>query len=88
MSEIYRFAGLELDTSRFQIRRAGKALKQQGLLLTLRNRGFRYVGLVETELPGTRQIASAVTASTQHVNPPTSIAVLPFETVGEISDRA
>ncbi len=144
MSEIYRFAGLELDTSRFQIRRAGKALavqpqvfdvlhylvvhhdrivskdelldkvwhrrfvseatlssrikavrqligdtgKQQGLLLTLRNRGFRYVGLVETQLPGTRQIASAVTASTQHVNPPTSIAVLPFETVGEISDRA
>ena len=116
MSEIYRFAGLELDTSRFQVRRAGKALavqpqvfdvlhylvahhdrivskdelldkvwnrrfvseatlssrikavrqligdtgKEQRLLLTMRHRGFRYVGSVEAELPGTRQIASAV----------------------------
>lgn len=144
MSEIYRFAGLELDTSRFQVRRAGKALpvqpqvfdvlhylvahhdrivskdelldkvwrrrfvseatlssrikavrqligdtgKQQGLLLTLRNRGFRYVGPVEAELPGTRQIASAVSATAHHINPPTSIAVLPFEMMGEASERA
>ncbi len=144
MSEIYRFAGLELDTSRFQVRRDGKALavqpqvfdvlhylvahhdrivskdelldkvwqgrfvseatlssrikavrqligdtgKQQSLLLTLRHRGFRYVGSVEAELPGTRQIASAASATIQHINPPTCIAVLPFEMVGEGSERA
>ncbi len=29
MTEIYRFAGLELDTSRFQVRRAGKVLAVQ-----------------------------------------------------------
>ena len=108
MSEIYRFAGLELDTSRFQVRRAGKALavqpqvfdvlhylvanhdrivskdelldkvwnrrfvseatlssrikavrqligdtgKEQRLLLTMRHRGFRYVGSVEAEEVG------------------------------------
>lgn len=146
MSEIYRFAGLELDTARFQVRRAGKALavqpqvfdvlhylvahhdrivskdelldkvwhgrfvseatlssrikavrqllgdtgKQQTLLLTLRHRGFRYVGPVEAELPGTRQIASAATAapSATGLDPPTCIAVLPFEMVGEGADRA
>lgn len=144
MSEIYRFAGLELDTSRFQVRRAGKALsvqpqvfdvlhylvahhdrivskdelldkvwqrrfvseatlssrikavrqligdtgKQQGLLLTLRNRGFRYVGSVEAELPGTRQIASAASPVSQPINPPTSVAVLPFEMVGDGAERA
>ena len=145
MSEIYRFAGLELDTSRFQVRRDGKALavqpqvfdvlhylvahhdrivskdelldkvwqgrfvseatlssrikavrqllgdtgKQQSLLLTLRHRGFRYVGPVEAELPGTRQIASAaITPSSSSLDPPTSIAVLPFEMVGEGADRA
>jgi DNA-binding winged helix-turn-helix (wHTH) protein len=146
MSEIYRFAGLELDTARFQIRPAGKALavqpqvfdvlhylvahhdrivskdellekvwnrrfvseatlssrikavrqligdtgKQQDLLLTLRHRGFRYIGPVEAELPGTRQIASAVStasAATQSINPPTSIAVLPFEMLTEPSER-
>lgn len=137
MSEIYRFAGLELDTARFQIRRAGKPLavqpqvfdvlrhlvanhdrivskdelldqvwkrrfvseatlssrikavrqligdtgKQQDLLLTLRNRGFRYIGPVESELPGTRQIASAATAP-QPLDPPTGIAVMPFEMTG------
>ena len=146
MSEIYRFAGLELDTARFQVRRAGKALavqpqvfdvlhylvahhdrivskdelldkvwnrrfvseatlssrikavrqligdtgKEQRLLLTMRHRGFRYVGSVEAELPGTRQIASAVsvTSGLAHAtDPPTSIAVLPFEMVGENSQR-
>ena len=143
MSEIFRFAGLELDTSRFQVRRAGKAVavqpqvfdvlrylvahhdrivskdelldkvwnrrfvseatlssrikavrqligdtgKQQGLLITIRNRGFRYVGPVEAELPDTRQIASAA-ASAPQLNPPTSIAVLPFEMVGEAAERA
>ncbi|MGC3980180.1 MAG: winged helix-turn-helix domain-containing protein [Steroidobacteraceae bacterium] len=144
MSEIYRFAGLELDTSRFQVRRAGKALsvqpqvfdvlhyliahhdrivskdelldkvwqrrfvseatlssrikavrqligdtgKQQGLLLTLRNRGFRYVGPVEAELQDARRIASAAAASNQPIHPPTSIAVLPFEIMGDNTDRA
>lgn len=146
MSEIYRFAGLELDTSRFQVRRAGKALsvqpqvfdvlhylvshhdhivskdelldkvwqgrvvseatlssrikavrqligdtgKRQNLLLTIRHRGFRYVGPVEAELPGTRQIASSVSLapSTARLDPPTSIAVLPFEMAGEGADRA
>jgi|GEM_PF-777832 len=150
MSEIYRFAGLELDTSRFQVRRAGEVLavqpqvfdvlhylvahhdrivskdelldkvwqgrfvseatlssrikdvrqllgdtgKQQSLLLTLRHRGFRYVGTVEAELPDTRQIASAVamaaataTAPATRRDPPTSIAVLPFEMMGDDSTR-
>jgi TolB-like protein len=148
MSEIYRFAGLELDTARFQVRRAGKALavqpqvfdvlhylvahhdrivtkdelfdkvwqqrfvseatlssrikavrkligdtgKQQTLLLTVRHRGFRYIGSVEAELPGTRQIASAATTAAPRAaartGPPTSIAVLPFEIVGERADQA
>ena len=146
MSEIYRFAGLELDTARFQVRRAGKALavqpqvfdvlhylvahhdrivskdellekvwnrrfvseatlssrikavrqligdtgKEQRLLLTMRHRGFRYVGSVEAELPGSRQIASAVSVSSglaHATDPPTSVAVLPFEMVGENSQR-
>lgn len=65
----------------------GDTGKQQGLLLTLRNRGFRYVGPVEAELPGTRQIASAATA-TAHIDPPTSLAVLPFEMLGDGSERA
>ena len=143
MAEIYRFSGLELDTSRFQIRRGGEVLpvqpqvfdvlhylvanhdrivtkeelfakvwngrvvaeatlssrikdvrqllgddgKTQSQLLTVRHRGFRYVGAVESELPGTRSIASAVTASQRgaHASPPTSIAVLPFEMLGEES---
>lgn len=144
MSELYRFAGLELDTSRFQIRRAGKPLtvqpqvfdvlhylvahhdrivskdeliekvwnsrfiaeatlssrikavrqligdtgKEQGLLLTLRHRGFRYVGPVEAELPGTRQIASSAMTPSRPVDPPTAIAVVPFEVLGEAADRA
>lgn len=146
MSEIYRFAGLELDTSRFQVRRTGQALavqpqvfdvlhylvahhdrivskdelldkvwhgrfvseatlssrikavrqllgdtgKQQNLLLTLRHRGFRYVGPVEAELSGTRQIVSTVSAipSGARLDPPTSIAVLAFEMVGEGAERA
>jgi TolB-like protein/Flp pilus assembly protein TadD len=144
MSEIYRFAGLELDTARLQVRRAGKALavqpqvfdvlhylvahhdrivskdelldkvwsgrfvseatlssrikavrqligdtgKQQGLLLTIRHRGFRYVGPVETELPSTRSLVSAAaTSALAPINPPTSIAVLPFEMVGETAQR-
>lgn len=147
MSEIYRFAGLELDTSRFQVRRAGKVLavqpqvfdvllylvahhdrivtkeelldkvwnqrfvseatlssrikavrqligdtgKEQVLLQTLRHRGFRYVGPVEAELTGTQQIASAASTSLatgRYHNPPTSIAVLPFELAGESGERA
>jgi TolB-like protein len=146
MAEIYRFAGLELDTSRFQVRRAGKPLavqpqvfdvlhylvanhdrivpkeelfakvwsgrvvseatlssrikavrqligdngKQQAQLQTVRHRGFRYVGAVEAELPGTRQIASAVATSARAVqrDPPTSVAVLPFEMPGNEGDRA
>jgi len=146
MGEIFRFAGLELDTSRFQVRRNGAVLpvqpqvfdvlhhlvanhdrivskeelfakvwsgrvvseatlssrikdvrqligddgKSQSQLLTLRHRGFRFVGTVEAELPGTRPIASAVTASARSasLNPPTSIAVLPFEMLGEGADRA
>ena len=143
MTEIYRFAGLELDTARFQVRRAGEPLavqpqvfdvlhylvahhdrivskdeliekvwnsrfiseatlssrikavrqligdtgKQQELLLTLRHRGFRYIGPVEAELPGTRQIASAA-ASPRHLDPPTGIAVLPFEMTDETAQRA
>lgn len=142
MSELYRFAGLELDTSRFQVRRAGEVLpvqpqvfdvlhylvahhdrivskdellekvwnrrvvseatlssrikavrqligdtgKEQRLLLTVRHRGFRYVGTVEAELPDTRQIASAANLppppAPTTLDPPTSIAVLPFEVVG------
>lgn len=146
MSELYRFAGLELDTARFQVRRAGKVLpvqpqvfdvlhylvahhdrivskdelldkvwqrrfvseatlssrikavrqligdtgKQQTLLLTLRHRGFRYVGSVEAELPGTQQIASSASLAppTASLDPPTSIAVLPFEMMGEGVERA
>jgi TolB-like protein/Tfp pilus assembly protein PilF len=145
MGEIFRFAGLELDTARFQVRRGREVLsvqpqvfdvlhylvanhdrivskeelfskvwsgrvvseatlssrikdvrqllgddgKTQGQLLTIRHRGFRYVGPVEAELPGTRSIASAVTASARSVqlNPPTGIAVLPFEMVGEGGER-
>lgn len=58
--------------------------RTQGQLLTIRHRGFRFVGQVEAELPGTRRIASAVTASARSAsfNPPTGIAVLPFEMVG------
>lgn len=145
MAEIYRFSGLELDTSRFQVRRAGKVLavqpqvfdvlhhlvanhdrivpkeelfarvwsgrvvseatlssrikavrqligdtgKQQAQIVTIRHRGFRYVGIVEAELPGTRQIASAATLTRPaQLNPPTSIAVLPFETLGSSGDHA
>ena len=40
MSEIYRFAGLELDTSRFQVRRAGKALAVQPQSAALRGLQF------------------------------------------------
>jgi DNA-binding winged helix-turn-helix (wHTH) protein len=148
MSEIYRFAGLELDCSRFQVRRSGKAVavqpqvfdvlrylvanhdrivskdelldkvwsgrivseatlssrikavrqligdtgKQQELLLTIRHRGFRYIGPVEAELTDTRRITSATSASAittpntstvDGIDPPTSIAVLPFEMVDE-----
>lgn len=146
MAEIYRFSGLELDTSRFQVRRGKEVLpvqpqvfdvlhylvanhdrivskeelfskvwsgrvvseatlssrikdvrqligddgKTQAQLLTIRHRGFRYVGTVEAELPDTRPIASAVATSARgaQLNPPTSIAVLPFEMLGEGSDRA
>jgi TolB-like protein/Tfp pilus assembly protein PilF len=144
MSEIYRFAGLELDCSRFQVRKSGKVLavqpqvfdvlrylvahhdrivskeelfdkvwsgrivseatlssrikavrqligdtgKEQQLLLTIRHRGFRYIGPVEAELADARRITGATVAaaiSTASVptsgknDPPTSIAVLPFE---------
>jgi TolB-like protein/Tfp pilus assembly protein PilF len=135
MAEIYRFSGMELDTNRFQVRRAGRVLpvqpqvfdvlhylvahhdrivskeelldkvwsgrvvsdatlssrikavrqligdtgKQQGLLLTIRHRGFRYVGAVEAESHGTRQITAAPAVRGAQANPPTSIAVLPFE---------
>ena len=152
MSEIYRFAGLELDCSRFQVRKSGQALavqpqvfdvlrylvthhdrvvskdelfdkvwagrivseatlssrikavrqligdtgKQQTLLLTLRHRGFRYIGTVEAELTDTRRIVPAVSATdaaamqaamsatpaVHGIDPPTSIAVLPFEMAG------
>lgn len=63
--------------------------KTQGQLLTIRHRGFRYVGQVEAELPGTRTIASAVTASARsaQLNPPTGIAVLPFEMTGDQAGR-
>lgn len=144
MAELYRFAGLELDTSRFQIRRAGtpvpvqpqvfdvlhylvahhdrivtkqelldkvwsgrfiseatlasriKAVRQllgdtgkeQSLLLTLRHRGFRYVGPVETQLTGTALITSVAPIVDRPGDPPTSVAVLPFEMVGESADRA
>lgn len=143
MSEVYRFADLELDTSRFQLRRAGQVIavqpqvfdvlrhlvanhdrivskdeliekvwnrrfisdatlssrikdvrhllgdtgKQQGLLLTLRNRGFRYIGEVRTELPGTQRIASAASMMERQLDPPTGIAVVPFEVVDE-AERA
>jgi TolB-like protein len=146
MAEIYRFSGLELDTSRFQVRRGSQVLavqpqvfdvlhylvahhdrivskdellakvwsgrivseatlssrikavrqlvgdngKKQGQLLTIRHRGFRFVGTVEAELPGTRQLASAaaIAGRTGAINPPTSIAVLPFEMVGGRTDLA
>ncbi len=56
----------------------------------MRHRGFRYVGTVEAELPDTRQIASAVSAPARdaQLNPPTSIAVLPFEMAGDGGERA
>lgn len=137
MYEIYHFAGLELDCTRFQVRRAGKPLAvqpqvfdvllylvshhdrivpkdelldkvwsgrivseatlssrikevrkllgdtgtQQKLLLTLRHRGFRYIGPVEVELKDTRHI-TASNPVFECMDPPTSIAVLPFEMHG------
>lgn len=145
MYEIYRFAGFELDTARFQVRRAGEVLpvqpqvfdvlhylvahhdrivskdelldkiwsgrfvseatlssrikavrqligdtgKEQALLLTIRHRGFRYVGLVEAELSSPRSLTSAASpfSASPQVNSPTSIAVLPFEMVGDTAQR-
>lgn len=151
MSEIYRFAGLELDCSRFQVRKSGKVLavqpqvfdvlrylvahhdrivskdelfdkvwsgrivseatlssrikavrqllgdtgKEQQLLLTIRHRGFRYIGPVEAELSDSRLITSTASAvpvsspvATGGIDPPTSIAVLPFEMVDEDPARS
>ena len=58
MSEIYRFAGLELDTSRFQVRRAGKALAVQpqvfdvlAYLLQHRDRVIGKAELLDEETP-------------------------------------
>lgn len=143
MSEIYRFAELELDTARFQIRRAGKTIavqpqvfdvlhylvahhdrivskdelmekvwsgrfiseatlssrikdvrqligdtgKQQNFLVTLRHRGFRYIGPVETELRDVQRITSTTSVSAKAIDPPTSIAVVPFEVLGD-AERA
>ena len=144
MAEIYRFAGLELDCSRFQVRKSGKVLavqpqvfdvlrylithhdrivskdelldqiwsgrvvteatlssrikavrqllgdtgKQQRLLLTVRHRGFRFIGLVEAELTDTRRITEATSPPLRSpvvdgLDPPTSIAVMPFEMTGD-----
>lgn len=144
MTEIYRFAGLELDTSRYEIRRDGRVLaaqpqvfdvlrylvahhdrivskdeliekiwsgriiseatlasrikdarqligdtgKEQGLIVTLRHRGFRYTGPVECDLPGARPLAVATTVSPAPAHPPTAIAVLPFEWPGEAAEHA
>jgi TolB-like protein len=143
MSDIYRFAGLELDASRFQIRRDGQVLsvqpqvfdvlqylivhrhrivpkeelldkvwngrfisettlssrikavrrligdtgKDQVLLQTVRNRGFRYVGDVEAQLTHARQISSAPAARGSG-GPATGVAVLPFEMIGEAVDQS
>jgi TolB-like protein/Tfp pilus assembly protein PilF len=143
MSDLYRFADLELDTSRYQIRRGSEVLavqpqvfdvllylvahhdrivskdellekvwngrfisettlssrikavrqligdtgKEQALLRTVRNRGFRYVGDVEAALSGSRQIAAAAGTNLRDSSP-TGIAVLPFEMLGESSAQA
>ncbi|MDX1480666.1 MAG: winged helix-turn-helix domain-containing protein [Woeseiaceae bacterium] len=134
MPEIYRFAGLELDTARFQVRRDGQVLPvqpqvfdvlryllenrdrvvskdelldkvwadrvvsettlssriktvrslvgdsgdRQELIRTIRNRGFRFVGDVETRLTSAASITRTATAA--RGSGITSIAVLPFET--------
>ena len=138
MSEIYRFADLELDASQFQVRRNGRALpvqpqvfdvllyllkhhdrvvskdelldqvwsgryisettlssrikavrqligdtgKEQNLLKTLRNRGFRFVGDVKVALDDAREIAAAPVGPQPNL-PGTSIAVLAFECPGD-----
>lgn len=143
MSEIYRFADLELDTAQFQVRRGGRVLsvqpqvfdvllyllqhhdrvvskdelldqvwsgrfisestlssrikavrkiigdsgKEQKLLKTLRNRGFRFVGEVTVALGDTRRIAAAP-APLQPNASGTSIAVLPFEWTGHDAEQA
>ena len=143
MTDIYRTAGLELDLSRFQVRRAGKVVpvqpqvfdvlrylvenrdrvvskdelletiwsgryiseatlssrikavrqligdtgKAQSLLQTLRNRGFRYVGDVACEAHGGEAAPADVAAGSQG-EPPTGIAVLPFEVTGESAAQA
>ncbi len=137
MSEIYRFADLELDGSQFQVRRGREVLpvqpqvfdvllyllkhhdrvvskdelldqvwsgrfisettlssrikavrkligdtgKDQRLLKTLRNRGYRFVGDVEVALGDARQLASSI-RPTQVDAQGASIAILPFECPG------
>lgn len=146
VTDIYRTAGLELDLSRFQVRRNGEVLpvqpqvfdvlkflvmhhdrvvskeelletvwsgryisestlssrikavrrligdngKSQALLQTVRSRGFRYVGAVESELTGPGRIVrpSAPAEPAGHDTPPTGIAILPFELLGEGADQA
>jgi TolB-like protein len=137
MSEIYRFAGLELDTSQFQVRRNGQVLpvqpqvfdvllyllknhdrvvskdelldqvwsgrfisettlssrikavrkligdtgKDQKLIKTLRNRGFRFVGDVAVALSDAQRLTATPPTTRSDVSG-TSIAVLPFECPG------
>jgi len=133
MSELFRFADLELDAARFQIRRRGHVVatepqvfdvlhylvrhhdrvvskdelleqvwsgrfisettlssrikavraligdtgKDQTLLRTLRNRGFRFVGEVQVELADARRIVSPPAQAEQPRA--AGVAVLPFE---------
>jgi TolB-like protein/Flp pilus assembly protein TadD len=138
MAEVFRFADLELDTARFQIRRRGeivaaepqvfdvlhylvrhhdrvvtkdellekvwsgrfisettlssriKAVRQligdtgkdQVLLRTLRNRGFRFVGEVTVSLADARAIVSRPEGPSEEMRVP-GVAVLPFDAVGD-----
>lgn len=64
----------------------GDTGKDQSLLKTIRNRGFRYVGEVETKLTDARQITAPLTS--RESGSPTGIAVLPFELIGETEDQS
>lgn len=143
MSEIYRFADLELDSMQFQVRRDGQVVpvqpqvfdvllyllkhhdrvvskdelldqiwsgryisettlssrikavrkligdtgKEQRLLKTLRNRGFRFVGEVKVALGDARRIAAEPPPPGQAM-PESSIAVLPFECPGGDAEQS
>lgn len=65
----------------------GDTGKKQAYLQTVRHRGFRYAGEVQTELTETRRITSQVAAASPGT-PKTGVAVMPFEMVSEGPEQA